>query len=220
MVLIGHSMGGLISRLITYESGDAYWRTVSDTPFELVQAPPEVKQHIQRVYFFQPEASVRRVITIGSPYRGSSYASDALRLLGRRFISLPVTTVAAARQLLSLNPDVFRSDWAPVGLTSLDGLSPDNPILQTMLATPRPPWVRYHNVVGAIKDLPVEQNTDGVVTYASAHREDVESEVVVAAEHSQLHRHPRTILEIRRILLEHLEQLREDPSSGVVPAGR
>jgi pimeloyl-ACP methyl ester carboxylesterase len=219
MVVVGHSMGGLISRLVTYDSDDAYWRTVSDTPFELVQAPSAVKENIRRVYFFEPDASIRRVVTIGSPYRGSRYASDALRLLARRFIALPMQTMWAAQQLLTLNPDVFRPDWAPVGLTSLDGLSPDNPILQTMLATPRPPWVRYHNIVGAIKDLPIEQNTDGVVAFASAHREDVESEIVVAAEHSQLHRHPRTILEIRRILLEHLEQLRDDPAWGVVPAG-
>ena len=38
MVLVGHSMGGLVSQLQTLESGDDFWRIVSDKPFEELQA--------------------------------------------------------------------------------------------------------------------------------------------------------------------------------------
>lgn len=207
MVLVGHSMGGLISRLITYESGDRYWNSVSRTPLAQVKAPPEVKQQIQRVFFFQPDPSVSRVITIASPHRGSEYANSLTRWLGRQLISIPKMTVNTTRQLLELNPGAFRLDETDIVTTSLDSLSPNSRILQAMMQTPQSPKVKYHNVVGITKpDVPLEENTDGVVKYASAHLTNVESEIVVEAEHSEAHRHPATIREIRRILLEHLQE--------------
>jgi hypothetical protein len=42
MVVIGHSMGGLVSRMQTVPSGDAYWNTVSNKPLDAVKAQPEV----------------------------------------------------------------------------------------------------------------------------------------------------------------------------------
>lgn len=207
MVLVGHSMGGLISRLITYDSGDRYWNTVSSTPFAQVQAPPEIKQQIQRVYFFEPNQSVSRVVTIASPHRGSEYANSFTRWVGRQLISIPQITVNTTKQLLELNPGAFEIDESDVVTTSLDSLSPNSKILQAMMQTPASAHVKYHNVVGISKtNLPLEKNTDGVVSYASAHRTDVESEIVVHADHSEAHRHPATIRELRRILLEHLKE--------------
>jgi hypothetical protein len=219
MVLVGHSMGGLISRLITYDSGDAYWNSVSNTPFSEVNAPPELKQQIQRVYFFEPNPSVSRVITIASPHRGSEFANSFTRWLGRRLISIPKLTVNTTKQLLELNPGAFRLEESDMVTTSLDSLSPNSPILQAMMQTPASPDVKYHNIVGITKtNLPVEENTDGVVTYASAHLTNVESEIVVQADHSEAHRHPATIREIRRILLLHLQET-EQQRFPVVPLG-
>ena len=44
---------------------------------------------------------------------------------------------------------------------------------------------------------------DGVVPYASAHLDGVDSEQVVAADHFHVHQHPLAVREVRRILLEH-----------------
>lgn len=207
MVVIGHSMGGLISRLMTYESGNLYWNSVSRTPFDQLNAPPKIKQRIRRVFFFEPNDSVSRVITIASPHRGSEFANSFTRWLGRQLISIPKLTLNTTKQLLEMNPGAFRIDESDVVTTSLDSLSPNSKILQAMMQTPKSPDVKYHNVVGVTKpDVPLEQNTDGVVSYSSAHLEDVESEIVVQADHSEAHRHPATIREIRRILLEHLEE--------------
>ena len=139
MVLVGHSMGGLIARLITYDSGERYWNSVSRTPFSEVQASPELKQQIQRVYFFQPEPSVSRVITIATPHRGSDYANTFTRWMGRRLISIPKLTVNTTKQLLELNPGAFRLDESDMVTTSLDSLSPQSPILQAMMQTPASP---------------------------------------------------------------------------------
>ena len=72
MVLIGHSMGGLISRLQTVQSGDEFWRLVSREPLPQIKAEPEVRQKLQETFFFQPNPSIRRVVTIGTPFHGST----------------------------------------------------------------------------------------------------------------------------------------------------
>jgi hypothetical protein len=79
--------------------------------------------------------------------------------------------------------------------------------------------VRYHNIVGRIAEQgilsKVAKDSDGVVSLASAHLDAAESELVVECDHVNIHRHPRTILEVQRILLQHLRE----QSSQVVPAG-
>ena len=205
MVVVGHSMGGLISRLITYDSHDDYWAAVSHTPLAQVSASEDVKRDLQRLYYFEGDTAVRRVVTIASPHRGSEYANSVTKWLARRLIAIPQLTLQTTQQLLTLNPRAFRDHGPLGGSTSIDSLSPDSPILQVMHNTTRPEGVTYHNIVGVKHtDRPLERNTDGVVAFNSAHREDVVSEIVVPAEHSMVHRHPRTILELRRILREHL----------------
>ena len=75
-------------------------------------------------------------------------------------------------------------------------------------------WVRYDNIVGVLPEDDmigrVAAKGDGVVTYESAHLEDGSSEVIVPEDHVNIHRHPRTILEVQRILLAHLAELREN----------
>jgi len=70
--------------------------------------------------------------------------------------------------------------------------------------------------------------SDGVVRYTSAHVEEADSELIVPADHLTIHTHPETIQEVRRILLEHLAEIRSMPlpppiypplAQGVHPAG-
>jgi hypothetical protein len=53
----------------------------------------------------------------------------------------------------------------------------------------------------------LHERGDGVVPYVSAHLPEAESEVVVNADHYTVHHHPLAILEVRRILLEHLREV-------------
>ena len=62
MVLVGHSMGGLVSRLQTLESRDEFWRLVSDQPFSKVEADPEARVRLEKSLFFHPNPSIRRVV--------------------------------------------------------------------------------------------------------------------------------------------------------------
>ena len=83
MVLVGHSMGGLVSRMQTIDSGNDFWNIVSDKPFHLVKAePPGPRRPREVCSSFEPNPSIRRVVTIGTPHRGSSFANDTTRWVG------------------------------------------------------------------------------------------------------------------------------------------
>lgn len=217
MVLVGHSMGGLVSRLQTIDSRDDYWHVLSEVPFDQIKGDPELKASLEKVVYFKPNASVRRVITIGTPHRGSTFSNDTTRWLGRKLIDLPAKMMLGRQQLQQDNPGAFRDSALLDITTSIDSLSPESPILPVMLASARPPWVQHHNIVGRVDRSSffgrVGGDGDGVVPFESAHLEDVHSEIVVEADHSSVHRHPLAVLEVRRILLEHLAALRSFPST-------
>ncbi len=97
--------------------------------------------------------------------------------------------------------------------TSIQSLAPNGPIFPIMLSSPRPPWVKYHNIIGDIppsglKGEARQRLPMGVVSVESARIEGVESELVVSADHLSVHRHPLSVLEVQRILFLHLEELR------------
>ena len=221
MVLVGHSMGGLVSRLQTIDSGNEFWNTLSERPFAEVDADDTVRAGLARTYFFDPNPSISRVITIATPHRGSQFANDTTRWLSSKFIKIPSMILRGKHQLIARNPNFFRPD-APLNVTtSIDSLVPDSPVLPVLLSAQSGSWVRYHNVVG---DAPKSGITgwfshdrgDGVVSLASAQLEQAVSQIAVAAEHSKVHRDPQSILEVRRILMQHVAELRAFPHDGGV----
>jgi hypothetical protein len=75
--------------------------------------------------------------------------------------------------------------------------------------------VKYHNIVGRIPDKGllgrVVGGSDGVVSCESAHVTNVSSEIEVNADHLTINRHPLSVLEVHRILLEHLAEVDAPP---------
>ncbi len=211
MVLVGHSMGGLVSRMQTLDSRDDFWRVLSDQPFDALQTDRETRERLASLVFFRPNPSIRRVITLGTPHRGSTYANDYTRWLGRKLITLPTALVQTRTQLARDNPGLFQNTEMLTISTSIDSLAPDSPVLPVLLHSQPAPWVRYHNIVGVISDRHFlsrfSEAGDGVVSFASARLEQADSEIVVDADHSRVHQHPRSILEVRRILLEHAQEM-------------
>jgi pimeloyl-ACP methyl ester carboxylesterase len=217
MVLVGHSMGGLISRLLTVDSRDDFWRQVSDRPFDQVRVQPETAAELQRVFFFEQETSVRRVIFLGTPHHGSKLSPSTLGRLAARLVQMPANLMKVAQDVAKDKTDLHlgrAEDGIP---NSVDLLDPRSPALELLAARPRPANVRYHSIIGVVPadQAPVErwlsgtsnEVGDGVVSYASAHLEGVSSEVVVPSDHMHIHHHPLAVLEVRRILLEHLQSL-------------
>jgi pimeloyl-ACP methyl ester carboxylesterase len=210
MILVGHSMGGLVARLQTLESSDDYWNVMSATPLSELDAPESIKTELQMALYFHPDPGIKRVVTIASPHRGSAYSNGATQWLGRRLIQLPEMVVRTRQQLLLANRSAVRNQGIREIETSIDSLSPMSPILEVMQRSQAAPWVRYHNIVGVVPEdgvlRKVAKESDGVVSVESARLPGAASELVVEADHINVHRHPRTVLEVQRILLEHLRQ--------------
>ncbi|MEX0642398.1 MAG: alpha/beta fold hydrolase [Pirellulales bacterium] len=220
MVLVGHSMGGLVSKLQTVESSDEFWHTMSDHEFKELNADEEVVQSLAGTFFFSPSPSVRRVVTLGTPHRGSEFSNGVTQWLGHKLIKLPSKMLKGRNELIARNRGFFRPG-APLDIsTSIDSLSPGSPVLSTLLTAAPGPWVSYHNVVGREPDPSwwrqrLIGDGDGVVSLASARLDDmsqVRSQKIVPADHVSMHRHPQSILEVRRVLFEQLAELENFPN--------
>ncbi len=213
MVFVGHSMGGLVSKLVTQDSGGDFWHLVSKEPFGRIKAEPEARGELERVFFFDRQPGVRRVVFLATPHHGSNLSRSPARLLSK-LVRLPSDLMDAAGEVARDNPGVLPAARVP---TSLDLLSPGAPALELLAARPAPPGVHYHSVIGVAFGHGVK-GSDGIVPYTSAHIDGVDSEVIVPAGHTTVHHHPRAVLEVMRILREHLREVRAAPPSGVVPA--
>ena len=215
MVVVGHSQGGLLTKFSVVKSGDAFWRSMSDKNIEDLDTPPAMKLLLRKWAFIEPLPFVKRVVYIATPFRGSFRAQDWVRSIIERLVSIPASVLALPYDVVAGNPNIVSDLFSQLELpfevsnkipTSVDGMSPTNPVLQTLAKMPVVPGVKTHSII-AIKgnDEPPNGN-DGVVEYKSAHQGGAESEYIVRSPHS-CQGHPLTIEEVRRILLEHLKSI-------------
>src|ERR1700746_113601 len=86
MVLIGHSMGGCISRLLLTDSGDKLCMKVFGRPFDEVPLSPHVREYFREELFFRHRPEIGRVIFIASPLRGSNLAKGLLGSLAAMIV--------------------------------------------------------------------------------------------------------------------------------------
>jgi pimeloyl-ACP methyl ester carboxylesterase len=204
MVVIGHSQGGMLTRLMVTDSGDRFWRNVSPVPFSEIKGPPETLALFRDGMFFEPVPSVKRVVFIATPHRGSFRVSSFVLDLVRRVVTLPADLGKGVKALAADNPELVAATKAVNNMpTAVDNMRPGNGFVRTLSASPIMPDVTAHSIIAVLGEGPVSGKTDGVVAYESAHLDGVESEKIVRSPHS-CHAEPDTILEVRRILLEHL----------------
>jgi pimeloyl-ACP methyl ester carboxylesterase len=214
MVLVGHSMGGLVSKLLTQDSGDDFWQLASARPFTELKASPEDRGELQRVFYFEKEVGVRRVIFLGTPHHGSKLSPSPPARLLARLVKLPERLRTVTADVYRDNPGLWKgADGEGRIPTSIDLLSPGSPALELLATRQAPPGVVYHSIIGVAFGQG-ESGSDGIVPYASAHLDGVASELVVPADHMHVHHHPRAVLEVRRILRLHVL---EAPPPIVVP---
>ena len=205
MVIIGHSQGGLLTKLTAVDSGDRIIRGVTGKGLTELNVSPEELEVLRERTVFESLPFVRRVVFISTPHRGSYLAGDFVRNLVRRLVSLPVDivkqTVVLGKALAAAEvPEEWRVSEKS---TSLDGMSPRNPALLTLAEIPLAPGIKGHSIIAVQGDGDPTKLNDGVVEYKSAHVDYVESEFIVQSGHSS-QSHPLTIEEVRRILLLHL----------------
>lgn len=201
MVVIGHSQGGLLTKLTAVDTGTKAWDAFVRVPPEELTISPETRDLLRRALFVKPLPFVRRLIFLATPHRGSYVAGNWLAHQLARLVRLPVRFLELTDELMASGElGVFVLQPGQVG--SVYAMTPGSPLVRTLAPMPVAPGVATHSIIAVQGDGPVEEGTDGVVAYASAHIDGVDSELVVRSGHS-LQSNPHTIEEVRRILLLH-----------------
>jgi hypothetical protein len=216
MVLVGHSQGGLLTKLQVIESGTRFWDNSITKPLEELEISPEAKEILKRSLFYEPLPFVERVIFIATPHGGSYVAANWIGSLARRFISISDTLMEPLEELLAADAYTEAARSMKNVPKSIDNMDPKNNFIKILGSIPVSSDVSAHSII-AVKNPkdPREKWVDGVVSYSSSHIEGVTSELVVHSGHST-QSDPETIEEVRRILLEHLE-VADQPPSSLVP---
>ena len=168
MVVIGHSMGGLMAKLQITNSGDQLAQAVFSKPVSELSLLPEQQQQIHATFHFQPSSQIRRVIFLGTPHRGSKIASNPVGRLASKLVREPTEMVSSFSQFARENADALLEGKSHIP-TSVDLLRPGNPVLETIFELPVAPQVKLHSVIGCSHGgrLGIEQS-DGVVPVSSA----------------------------------------------------
>ena len=211
MVLLGHSMGGLLCHSLAVSSGDRFWQLHSDRPFKEILGPPEVLTELRQFLFFEPMPSVRRVVYLATPHRGSDLSRGMIGRVSSSLIEDSDHIQKLLSTLIADNPDAFDRKRFRRLPNSIETLSTNNPVLTALMEMKSGPDVTFHSIIGANRPGPPADSTDGVVAYRSSHLDGVASEKLVRSDHS-VQKSPEAIQEVRRVLIEHLVKVR--PAAG------
>ena len=217
MVVIGHSQGGLLTKLTVTETGDQLWRVIDTNRLAKSKLSSAEQDLIRKYLVYQPLPFVQSVVFIATPHRGSYLAGNFVRNLARKFVTLPRQILEQGQELVGLKEKLGVPEELKGMPTSLDSMSPSNRFLLALADIPTAPGVKAHSIIAVEGNGDYHEGKDGVVAYSSAHVDYVESEFIVRSFHSCLD-NPATIEEVRRILREHIASLPADTFNPRPPA--
>ncbi len=207
IVLMGHSMGGIISRLMLTDSGDTLWRTYFGKPPSQTKISGKSRRELEGALVFRHRREIGRTLFFAAPHRGSDIAVSRIGRLAARLVRAPAFLADVRDAVIS----VATADTSAIMLervpSSIDTLSPDNRFVLAVNELPLVPTIPYHSIIGdrgkgGNKDRTKPVSSDGVVPYWSSHLDGAASEKIVPSDHAA-HQHPGGITEARRILRLH-----------------
>ena len=208
MVVIGHSMGGLLARVLTSApAGDEAEKILGRQELETLShlfSEEELKQN-RLILNYKQFPSVKRVIFIAVPHRGSKMADTWVGLTGASLIRLPIRFIKRNAKIIQILISTGRIEEAQQfsNFNGIRNLAPESLAIKMLNRIPMGD-LPYHSIIGNREKAGVPGGTDGVVPYSSSHLDNCVSELVVKSGHSA-QKNPLTIQETRRILLEHLK---------------
>jgi pimeloyl-ACP methyl ester carboxylesterase len=204
VIVVAHSMGGLLARTLVSDSGDAVWNAFANRPLNSLALPAGEKDLVLQYFFFRHQPGIDRVIFLAVPHRGSYLAGGIVGSVGNQLIRHPQSPTTLLKEFRTRYPGTLTPYFARIstrGPTSLMSLAP-NPILDSMANLPIE--VPFHSIIGHLGDDELAESSDGVVDYQSSHLDGAESEKIVPAGHAKVLTDPEAVAEIKRILEENI----------------
>jgi pimeloyl-ACP methyl ester carboxylesterase len=200
MVVIGHSMGGCISRTLITDSGNKLWLEFFGTPPAQTELPAESKRLLEQALILKPRPEIGRVIFMSSPLRGSDLARNWVGRIGSMLVKTPSRLISvgqAIRENARPDPAALQLKRFP---NSVDTLAPNNRFVVAINKVPIAPGIPYNTIVGDRGRGDTPNSSDGVVAYWSSHMDGARSEFIAPCNHSSP-LNPQAIAEVHRLLL-------------------
>ena len=199
IVLIGHSMGGMISRLMITDAGDKLWLDYFGKPPAQTPIYGRERQIIEGSLIFNHRTDVQRVIFMSTPHRGSELAVNWIGRIGASLVRMPL--MIATIPITVISAAVTTPGATPIKRfpNSIDTLSPKNRFVVEVNKLPTTSGIPYYSIIGDRGHGDTPQSSDGVVAYWSSHLDGAQSELIVPSNHSSP-RNPQAIAEVQRIL--------------------
>ncbi len=199
IVLVGHSMGGMICRLMVTDAGDTIWRDLfGKSPAETQMSGP-TRDLLQPALVFNHRPEVKRVIFISTPHRGSGLATDWIGRTVRRLVKAPALFADVRDEIVAIaQDDDAKREFQHIP-NSVDTLSPKNRFVQKVDKLPITPGIPYNSIIGDRGRGDTPNSSDGVVPYWSSHLDGAQSELIVPSNHTA-EVTPQAIAEVERIL--------------------
>jgi len=203
-VVVGHSMGGLLTKTLITTTGDLLWKQAFTVTKDELLLEPAKKKMVVDSFYWKARPEVKRVIYVAVPHRGSNLATSFIARMVQRIIRLPETLISVTTDIVRLDADALTEEALQtverLNFSSIANLSPEDNTLQALNELPTAPWVHRHSIIGNRgKPGPIEKSSDGIVPYTSSHINGVDSEIIVPGDHGA-YKTPEALVEIIRIL--------------------
>lgn len=203
IVVIGHSMGGVISHSLVSSSGEKLWSSAFRVPPSQLKGDPAAIANLQHVLHFKRNPQIGRVIFMAAPHHGSPMADSLIGRIGNSLTRLgPMEETGysslARENAESMHPDASKFS-AGGRYSAVRTLSAKSTALIALAGLPIP--IPFHSIIGQQRPGPKERGSDGVVPYESSHLEGADSELIVRSGHNVIN-NPDAIAEVIRILHE------------------
>jgi pimeloyl-ACP methyl ester carboxylesterase len=218
MVLVGHSMGGNLTRFMVTDSGMALWDAVLNVAPDELRTSPETRAFLTEALIFRPVPFVRRAVFIAAPHRGSPIADEPFGRIVSRFLRPPQEQTRLIEELTAANgPSVFKNNvFRNRSINSIGNLSARSPVLLALDRLPIAPGVRCHSI---IFDFLGHVPSDLVVRRSSSSLPGAESERLLPGTHFS-QQSPGAVAELRRLLLDYDREATScEPGSGLDGTG-
>ncbi len=202
VVLIGHSMGGVLARLLVSDSGDQFWKPIVKMYGLEGERKDAARKKLRNYAWFKTMPEVSRAVFIAAPHRGTPFAENRFSRWAAGIVKLPVSMLGQVSEIAQLLVDPSSANAASITrpLNSISNLSNQDPFVRLAADLPISDKVPFHSIMGNdTPELSLQLSSDGVVPYNSAHLEGAQSEKVIRSWHS-VQEKPEAIVEVRRIL--------------------
>lgn len=215
MVVVGHSMGGLITRysqcvepwkMLEHVRGTFYQKGLLNYLRRdyLYKPLPAGMEPFRSDYFFEP-VQAGMVVYLATPHRGAPMATYGIVNWLIRLVKLPQQLVGEMYNIATLQQDslIMQPERMTEWFTSTRQLSPSGYSivgLQNLSVRPVP----THSIIGDRGRGDTPKSTDGVVPYWSSHI-GWGTETIVPSDHS-VQDVPETAERLSTILLDYLKE--------------